>query len=54
MVGTLIGVALLGTIGAALVFLKTRSEWERAIQGAIILISAAASATTLPRRKAVA
>ena len=46
LLGTLIGVALLGTIGAALVFLKTRSEWERAIQGAIILVSAAASAIT--------
>ncbi|HEV2293325.1 MAG TPA: ABC transporter permease [Tepidisphaeraceae bacterium] len=49
--GTLIGVALLGTIGAALVFLKTRSEWERAIQGAIILISAAASAASLAKRR---
>ena len=46
LLGTLIGVALLGTIGSALVFLDTRSEWERAIQGAIILISAGASAAT--------
>jgi len=46
LIGTLIGVALLGTIWAALVFLKTRSEWERAIQGSIILISAAASAAS--------
>jgi len=51
LIGTLIGVALLGTIGAALVFLKTRSEWERAIQGAIILISAAASAAALAKRR---
>lgn len=51
LLGTLIGVALLGTIGAALVFLKTRSEWERAIQGAIILISAAASAATASTAK---
>lgn len=52
LLGTLIGVALLGTIGAALVFLKARSEWERAIQGAIILISAAASAAALAKRRA--
>lgn len=52
LIGTLIGVALLGTIGAALVFLRTRSEWERAIQGAIILIAAAASAAPLATRRA--
>ena len=51
LIGTLIGVALLGTIGAALVFLKTRSEWERAIQGGIILISAAASAASVSSAK---
>jgi rhamnose transport system permease protein len=51
LVGTLIGVALLGTVGAALVFLQTRSEWERAIQGAIILLSAAASAITATNAK---
>ncbi|HWV57889.1 MAG TPA: ABC transporter permease [Longimicrobiales bacterium] len=37
MVGTLIGVALLGTIGTALTFLGINPFWERAIQGAIIL-----------------
>jgi rhamnose transport system permease protein len=41
LLGTLIGVALLGTIGAALVFLKLQSQWERAIQGAIILVAVA-------------
>lgn len=35
--GTLIGVALLGTIGTALVFLGINPFWEKAIQGAIIL-----------------
>lgn len=50
LLGTLIGVALLGTIGAALVFLRIQSEWERAIQGAIILIAAAASAAAYRRR----
>jgi rhamnose transport system permease protein len=36
-VGTLIGVALLGTIGTALTFVGINPFWERAIQGAIIL-----------------
>lgn len=35
--GTLIGVALLGTIGTALSFLGINPFWEKAIQGAIIL-----------------
>jgi rhamnose transport system permease protein len=39
--GTLIGVALLGTIGPALVFLQTQPQWEKAIQGAIILAAVA-------------
>lgn len=37
--GTLIGVALLGTIGTALTFLGINPFWEKAIQGAIILIA---------------
>lgn len=37
LVGTLIGVALLGTIGTALTFVGINPFWERAIQGAIIL-----------------
>jgi len=35
--GTLLGVALLGTIGPALTFLGISAFWEKAIQGAIIL-----------------
>lgn len=35
--GTLIGVALLGTIGTALTFLGINPFWEKAIQGGIIL-----------------
>jgi rhamnose transport system permease protein len=35
--GTLIGVALLGTIGTALTYLGINPFWEKAIQGAIIL-----------------
>jgi len=37
--GTLIGVALLGTIGTALTFAGINPFWEKAIQGAIILIA---------------
>lgn len=37
MIGTLIGVALLGTIGTALTFIGINAFWEKAIQGAIIL-----------------
>jgi rhamnose transport system permease protein len=37
LLGTLIGVALLGTIGTALVYLGINPFWEKAIQGAIIL-----------------
>jgi rhamnose transport system permease protein len=46
MLGTFIGVALLGTIGSALVFLNVDSAWERAIQGAIILIAVATDGLT--------
>jgi rhamnose transport system permease protein len=51
-IGTLIGIALLTTIGPALSFLGIRPEWERAIQGAIILIAAAASSPVWTRGKA--
>ncbi len=37
LVGTLVGAALLGTVGTALTFLDINPFWERAIQGAIIL-----------------
>jgi len=37
LVGTFIGVALLGTIGTALTFVGINPFWEKAIQGAIIL-----------------
>ena len=36
-VGTLLGVVLLGAIGPALTYLGVSAYWERAIQGAIIL-----------------
>ena len=44
LIGSLLGVALLGTIGPALVFLGTRPQWEKAIQGAIILLAVASDA----------
>jgi rhamnose transport system permease protein len=43
-IGTLIGVALLGSIGPALVFLGTQPHWENAIQGVIILLAVASDA----------
>jgi rhamnose transport system permease protein len=37
LVGTLVGVALLGTIGPALTYAGINPFWEKAVQGAIIL-----------------
>ncbi|HEY0944112.1 MAG TPA: ABC transporter permease [Opitutaceae bacterium] len=37
LVGTLLGVVLLGTIGTVLTFLHVNPAWEKAVQGAIIL-----------------
>jgi rhamnose transport system permease protein len=42
--GTLAGVLLLGSIGPALVFLGTQPQWEKAIQGLIILLAVASDA----------
>jgi rhamnose transport system permease protein len=47
--GTMIGVALLGSIGPALVFLQTEPQWEKAIQGLMILLAVASDG--LFRRK---
>jgi rhamnose transport system permease protein len=47
LLGTLVGVLLLGSIGPALVFLGTQPQWEKAIQGGIIL--AAVASDTLYR-----
>ncbi len=53
LVGTLIGVALLGTIGTALTFLGINPFWEKAIQGAIILAALVSDAVLgkLERKK---
>jgi rhamnose transport system permease protein len=44
LLGTLLGVALLGMIGTALTFVGINPFWERAIQGAIILAALASDA----------
>lgn len=44
LIGTLIGVCLLGSIGPALVFLNAEAQWEKAIQGLIILLAVASDA----------
>ena len=41
LLGTFIGVLLLGSIGPALVFLGIQPQWEKAIQGMIILLAVA-------------
>jgi rhamnose transport system permease protein len=48
--GTLIGVALLGSIGPALSFLGTKPQWEKAIQGLIILLAVASDALFRERK----
>ncbi|HEX4793668.1 MAG TPA: ABC transporter permease [Humisphaera sp.] len=41
LLGSLVGVALLGTLGPALVFLGMEAYWDKAIRGAIILLAVA-------------
>ncbi len=41
LLGTLLGVILLGLIGPALVFLHIQPQWEKALQGLIILLAVA-------------
>ena len=48
LLGTLIGVALLGTIGTALTFAGINPFWEKAIQGAIILTALVSDAAFSP------
>jgi rhamnose transport system permease protein len=47
--GSLIGVALLGSIGRALVFLQVTPQWEKALQGVIILLAVASDAVARER-----
>ena len=50
--GTVLGVALLGSIGPALTFLGVSAYWEKAIQGGIILVAVVMSLlTSRPHRR---
>lgn len=49
--GPLLGVALLATIGPALVFLGAQPYWDKALQGTIILLAVASDALELRRRR---
>jgi rhamnose transport system permease protein len=51
LLGTLFGVALLGTIGSALVFLDISNTREMLIQGAIFMAAVAVDALTQQRRR---
>jgi ribose/xylose/arabinose/galactoside ABC-type transport system permease subunit len=50
LVGPLLGVVLLATIGPALVFLGAQPYWEKALQGGIILVAVATDAVNFRRR----
>lgn len=50
--GTLLGAALLASVGPALVFLGVTSSWERAIYGAIVLVAVTADAWSVRRGRA--
>jgi rhamnose transport system permease protein len=54
MTGTLLGVVLLGAVGPALTFLGVSAQWERALQGVIILAAVAIDAARFPRGASVA
>jgi rhamnose transport system permease protein len=54
LLGTFIGVLLLGSIGPALTFLGINSYWEKAIQGAIILATVLFDALRAHREKRLA
>ena len=53
--GTVLGAALLGILGTALIFLKLGDSsiyWERAIQGAVILVAVVGDSVLARRRRA--
>ncbi|HEY9137658.1 MAG TPA: ABC transporter permease [Terriglobus sp.] len=52
--GTVLGVILLGIIGPALTFLGVSAYWEKALQGAIILVAVSFHALSQHRRKRTA
>ncbi len=46
MLGVLLGVVFLGVLGPALVFLGGKAHWDRALQGAIILVAVTSEAAS--------
>jgi rhamnose transport system permease protein len=48
--GPLLGVLLMATIGPALVFFGAEAHWEKALQGAVILLAVAADGFSRARR----
>ncbi len=54
LLGTFLGVALLGSIGPALIYLGINPYWEKAIQGAIILLTVVLEAVSAHREKRMA
>jgi rhamnose transport system permease protein len=52
LIGPLFGVLLLGTVKSALVFLGTEAQWEKAIQGAVVLLAVASDTIRWRKRKA--
>jgi rhamnose transport system permease protein len=53
LLGTFVGFVLLAVIAPALVFLQVEASWEKAIQGAIILVAVASDAINLRQRRNV-
>jgi rhamnose transport system permease protein len=53
LIGTLIGVMLLGSIGPALIFLRVSPYWEKALQGGIILAAVLLDAISRSRGRRV-
>jgi rhamnose transport system permease protein len=51
LLGTALGVLLLGTMGPTLVHLGIQAQWEKAIQGLIILLAVASDALGRRGRK---
>jgi rhamnose transport system permease protein len=51
LLGTLFGIALLGTIGSALFFMGIKTQWSLAVQGIIILAAVASDALAKPRAR---
>ena len=54
LIGTVLGVILLGAIGPALTFLGVSAQWERALQGVIVLTAVMIDAPRMHHRPATA